>query len=55
MSARLRAAVSKLNESIRENSARVERKLAKAGTTPNPAIVFTVAKYYKVLNKLAKE
>lgn len=39
---------------IRENTPRIKRKLAKAGVKPDPALVFSAAKYYHALNKLAR-
>jgi hypothetical protein len=44
-----------LNENIRANSPKVEQQISKSGTTPDPAIVYSVAKYYSTIEKLAKE
>ncbi len=48
---RLRA----LRDNIRTNTPRIEKKLSRSGTTPDPALVFSTAKYYKTLQRLAKE
>lgn len=44
-----------LRDNIRTNTPRIEKKLSKSGTTPDPALVFSTAKYYKTLQRLAKE
>lgn len=43
-----------LARNIRKNSPRIERKLRKAGIKPDPALVYTAAKYYDALDRLAK-
>lgn len=56
MTEKVRRAVKKLNANVRRNSRRVAAKLRKAsGAAPNAALVYSVAKYYKALDKLAKE
>jgi hypothetical protein len=56
MTAKIRSTVKKLNANVRRNSRRVRAKLRKAsGAAPNAALVYSVAKYYKTLDKLAKE
>ena len=47
-----------LNRSIREinaNTPKILRRLKKDGIRPDPVIVFSMAKYYRALNKLANE
>ena len=45
-----------LKANIRNNTLRIEKRLSrKSVTKPDPALVFSAAKYYKALNKLAKE
>ena len=56
MTAKIRRTVKKLNANVRRNSKRVRAKLLKAsGATPNAALVYSVSKYYKALDRLAKE
>ena len=55
VSAQARRALEELSRSIRENSPRINKKLCEAGIRPDPALVFSAAKYYAALNKLAKE
>ena len=43
-----------LARNIRKNSPRIERKLRKAGIKTDPALVYTAAKYYDALDRLAK-
>jgi hypothetical protein len=40
---------------MKENTPRAQRKLAQSGTTPDPAVVFSAAKYYETLKRLAKQ
>jgi hypothetical protein len=41
---------------VKKNTPRVVEKLRKAGVKkPNPALVYTAAKYYDCLDRLAKE
>ena len=44
----------RLAKNIKDNSPRIEQKLTKVGVKPDPALVFSAAKYYRALNKLAK-
>ena len=45
-----------LARNIKKNTPRVREKLRKAGIKkPNPALVYTAAKYYDCLDRLAKE
>lgn len=55
MSIKARRALQSLSKSIRENTPQIEEKLRKAGVTPDPALVYTAAKYFEALNKLAAE
>jgi hypothetical protein len=55
MTAKVRKTLEVLKANIRRNSPIVRKKLAKSGATPNPAVVFSAAKYFKTLKKLAKE
>ncbi|HYT07145.1 MAG TPA: hypothetical protein VEL77_05800 [Rugosimonospora sp.] len=53
MSLKARRALISLSKSVRENTAQIEEKLRKAGVTPDPALVYSAAKYFEALNKLA--
>lgn len=45
-----------LMQNVKRNTPRVKAKLRKAGVKkPNPAVVYTAAKYYECLDRLAKE
>jgi hypothetical protein len=58
VTARVRQAVKLLYENVEKNSAEIYQKLLAAGIKPDPAneaLVFTAAKYYGALNKLAKQ
>jgi len=55
MSARTRQAIVQLSKSVNENSARINQILLKNGVNPDPAFVFTAAKYFEALSKLAEE
>ena len=55
MSLKARQALNSLSKSIQQNSAQIEEKLRQAGVTPDPALVYTAAKYFEALNKLAAE
>jgi hypothetical protein len=49
-------ALRELARNVKKNTPRVIRKLRKAGIKkPNPALVYTAAKYYDCLDRLAKE
>ena len=43
-----------LAANIRKYTPRIEKKLRKAGIKPDPALVYTAAKYYDALDRLAK-
>lgn len=55
MTMKIRRALNSLSASIQRNSAGIEETLRKAGVTPDPALVYSAAKYLEALNKLAKE
>ncbi|HEX9760354.1 MAG TPA: hypothetical protein VGA40_05525 [Candidatus Acidoferrales bacterium] len=55
MTAELRKRVKKLEANVRKNKPRVRRMLNRAGAPAEAALVFTVALYFKTLNKLAKD
>jgi hypothetical protein len=56
MSPEARRALIDLARSVKKNTPRVVRKLRKAGVKrPNPALVYSAAKYYDCLDRLAKE
>jgi hypothetical protein len=55
MNQQIRRALHELSDSIDRNLPHVEAKLRKAGVTPDPALVYTAAKYFEALNKLATE
>jgi hypothetical protein len=44
-----------LSKSITENTAQIEEQLRHAGATPDPVLVYSVAKYFEALNRLAAE
>ena len=51
----MREALRTLRLSIRQNTQRVEKKLTQSGVKPDPAVVYSTAKYYQTLKRLAKE
>jgi len=55
MSERVRLAIEQLSRSVTQNSAHVDETLRKAGVRPDRALVFTAAKYFEALTKLAEE
>lgn len=55
MSNQVKRALAKLSESMNENLPRVKRKLSEAGASSDNALVYSIAKYYAALNKLAEE
>ncbi len=50
-----REALRKLRQNIRKNAPLVRSKLSKSGIRPDTAIVYSMAKYYPALKRLAKE
>jgi hypothetical protein len=55
MSEKLMNNLDELSASIEQNSAQIKLKLSSGGVTPDPAVVTSAAKYYKALERLAKE
>jgi len=55
MTVRIQRKVEALNQNVERYSKRVEEKLSKAGAKPDAAVVYSAAKYYPALEKLAKE
>lgn len=57
MSNKVRQAVEILFKSVEENSARINQRLCDVGINPtqNQALVFSAAKYFEALNKLAEQ
>ncbi len=55
MSTEVRLALRTLSVSMDKHIERVNRKLRKAGVSANDPLVYSVAKYYVALNKLAEE
>jgi hypothetical protein len=49
-------ALRELARNVKKNTPKVLKRFRKAGVRkPNPALVFTIAKYYDCLERLAKE
>ena len=55
MSHKVRHALNTLSENIQQNTPQIEEKLRLAGVDPDPALVYTAAKYFEALNRLASE
>lgn len=55
MSKKQREALRSLKANIKRNAPVVERKLSQSGSAPDPALVYSAAKYYPALKRLAKE
>ncbi len=55
MSKEIRRALKTLSVSMNRNVARINRKLKKAGVSSKDPLVFSLAKYYAALDKLAQE
>lgn len=55
MTASVKQNLEALDRSITTNAPKVEQELAKSGVTPDPAVVFSAAKYYAAIEKLARE
>ena len=51
----VRETLASLKKSLRENTPKIERMIKKAGKQADPALVYSAAKYYKTLKKLAKD
>lgn len=54
MSAKTRRALERSFRAIEQNAPRISRKLSKAGARTSTVLVYSAAKYYKALNKLAQ-
>lgn len=54
MSKQARTALKKLTKSVERHSESIRAKLTMAGVKPDVALVFSTAKYFRALNKLAK-
>lgn len=46
-------ALNSLSESIQRNTPQIEETLRKAGINPDPTLVYSAAKYFEALSKLA--
>jgi hypothetical protein len=55
MSSVTRRALKRIAKNIRTNTPRINRKLARSSAQANYALVFTAAKYYDALNRLAEK
>lgn len=55
MTMKVRRALQALSESVEQNTAYIEETLRKAGVKPDAALVYSTAKYFEALNKLASE
>lgn len=55
MTVQVKKAVVSLNRNIKRNTPRVIKKLSKAGVKADGNIIFSVAKYYDALGKLARK
>lgn len=53
MTTQTRRALDSLSESIQRNTPQIEEMLRKAGVNPDAALVYSAAKYFEALNKLA--
>jgi hypothetical protein len=55
MSKEARRAIRDLARSVKKNTPRIRKALAKKGKKPDPVLVFVAAQYFDCLNRLAKE
>ncbi|HXW18372.1 MAG TPA: hypothetical protein VEJ39_08705 [Candidatus Acidoferrales bacterium] len=55
MSYKARMALKSLSENIQRNTPQIEEAFRKAGISPDPALVYSAAKYFEALNRLATE
>jgi hypothetical protein len=55
MTVKVQREVTALKRNVERYTPRVEEKLTKAGAKPDPAVVYSAAKYYPALKKLAQE
>lgn len=54
MSKKTKRALHSISRSIKYNAPQIKEKLAQVGAKPDLALVFSAAKYYKALKKLAQ-
>jgi hypothetical protein len=55
MSKGTRRALKRMAKNIRTRTPSINQRLARSGSKANRALVFTAAKYYAALNKLAEK
>ena len=55
MSEKMRRALEDAVKRVEINTPRVQRKLEEAGTWPDSVVVYSAAKYFDALDKLARE
>ena len=55
MKRRTLEALMELNKSIQDNAPRIEKNLSRSGAKPEPAVVYSIAKYYRTLKRLTNE
>lgn len=55
MSNQIKRALAKLSASMNKNLPHVKQQLSQAGVSSENALVYSVAKYYPALDKLAEE
>lgn len=55
MSQQMKRALTQLSQSMYKNLPHVKHQLSKAGVSSDSPLVYSVAKYYTALNKLAEE
>lgn len=54
MSSKTRRALERCFKTIEQNAPRINKKLSKTGARASTVFVYSAAKYYKALNKLAQ-
>ena len=55
MSAQVKRAIKSLKKNVERYSPRVEKKLSSSGEKADAAVVYSAAKYYPALRKLARQ
>ncbi|HXV31277.1 MAG TPA: hypothetical protein VD840_13180 [Sinorhizobium sp.] len=55
MTAKVQRELAALKRNVERYAPHVEEKLTRAGAKPDPAVVYSAAKYYPALKKLAQE
>jgi hypothetical protein len=55
MSEKMRRAFEHVVKSAEENTPKIQCTLFRAGVEPDPALVYSAAKYFAALDKLSKE